>query len=92
MTQPNQSERERFVDSMWNYYGVEEAGDLRYWGDIYDSVVEPYITANYTPNTKLKALIEASEKLNLEFHGRPDCKNCSLQEQLAELTKAKEEA
>ena len=46
-----------------------------------------YITANYTPNTKLKALIEASEKLNLEFHGRPDCKNCSLQEQLAELIK-----
>jgi len=53
MTQPNQSERERFVDSMWNYYGVEEAGDLRYWGDIYDSVVEPYITANYTPNTEV---------------------------------------
>lgn len=45
------------------------------------------ITANYTPNTKLKALIEASEKLNLELHGRPDCKNCSLQEQLAELIK-----
>ena len=48
------------------------------------------ITANYTPNTKLKALIEVSEKLNLEFHGRPDCKNCALQELLAELTKAKE--
>ena len=57
--------------------------------ELYEKV-EAYITANYTPNTKLKALIEASEKLNLEFHGRPDCKNCALQEQLAELTKAKE--
>jgi len=55
--------------------------------DLFVADFMDYITANYTPNTKLKALIEASEKLNLEFHGRPDCKNCALQEQLAELIK-----
>lgn len=34
---------------------------------------------------KLKAMIEASEMLNLELHGRPDCKSCALREQLQEL-------
>lgn len=32
----------------------------------------------------LRSLIEASKLLNLEYNGRSDCKNCSLQEQLAE--------
>ena len=84
MTQPNQSELEqKLIKLCWVTAPSSQADVDR---------VMAYITANYTPNTKLKALIEASEKLNLEFHGRPDCKNCSLQEQLAELTKAKEQS
>ncbi|NCD18056.1 MAG: hypothetical protein EOL91_12260 [Actinobacteria bacterium] len=102
MTQPNQSELERDIAVILGYESQEQhSSEKTKWYDIdeygnpedktprLDKVVA-YLTANYTPNTKLKALIEASEKINLEFNGRPDCKNCSLQEQLAELIKAKE--
>ncbi|NCU38817.1 hypothetical protein EOL96_07250 [Candidatus Saccharibacteria bacterium] len=89
MTQPNQSELDELYlqQTLLKLIGVKD-GDPRY-SDVL--LIADYIAANYTPNTKLKALIEASEKINLEFNGRPDCKNCSLQEQLAELTKAKEQ-
>ena len=103
MTQPNQSELDSIQRDIWARINDEAVtrgiqisiGDAYCLGTVIKEVLHPrvrqLITANYTPNTKLKALIEASEKLNLEFHGRPDCKNCSLQEQLAELIKAKED-
>lgn len=31
---------------------------------------------------KLKSLVKASKKLNLETHGREDCKSCTLMENL----------
>ena len=31
---------------------------------------------------KLQALVKASKMLNLELHGREDCKSCTLQENL----------
>ena len=81
MTQPNQSE----LDGLWSL--IDDHFDTALLSDEDTEAIEAYIAANYTPKTKLKALIKASKKLNLEFHGRPDCKNCSLQEQLAELIK-----
>ena len=37
------------------------------------------------PKSTIKALIEAAKKINLELHGREDCKNCALLEQLEEM-------
>ena len=94
MTQPNQSELEQLLNNLskLNKLSGRGHGDLTdtcYICGISPSKLLAYITANYTPNAKLKALIEASEKLNLEFHGRPDCKNCELQVQLVELMKGR---
>ena len=42
------------------------------------------------PKSTIKALIEAAKILNLELHGREDCKNCALLEQLETLIDKKE--
>lgn len=39
----------------------------------------------YIPKSTIKNLIEAAKILNLELHGREDCKNCALMEQLEEM-------
>jgi len=43
------------------------------------------ILDNYIKKESIKALIEAAKILNLELHGREDCKNCALMEQLEEM-------
>ena len=37
------------------------------------------------PKSTIKNLIEAAKKINLELHGREDCKDCALMEQLEEM-------
>lgn len=33
----------------------------------------------------IKALLEVNKTVNIEFHGRPDCKNCGLAEDIESL-------
>lgn len=32
----------KFRDAMWNYFGITEDNDLKWYEDIYESVVEPF--------------------------------------------------
>lgn len=39
---------------------------------------------------KLKILVDVDRSLNLENHGRPDCKSCALQEALSGIIEEEE--
>lgn len=42
------------------------------------------IEKTYTKNSEIESMLESAKNVNLEFHGREDCKNCSLMEALEE--------
>jgi len=37
-------DKQKFVDAMHNYFGLQDLNDLEYWGDVYDSVVQALVT------------------------------------------------
>jgi len=70
----------------------EKASDMeqvdRYW-----HLIDQYTQSKLKAFAEeVKQLIEKSKEDNLDYHGRPDCKNCSLIEDLEALKAIKERA
>ena len=91
----DQSELRADIHSLFGDYHTVDGGYFSSydgkWIDMTNEVVAvaDYITANYTPNSRLKALLKESEKWNGRIQGTSNCKSCALQESLAGLIKDK---
>ena len=60
MTQEDE-QREQFIDAMYNYFGIEEEGELKYFGDIFDSVFLPFVQSNFISKASVREAIHRLE-------------------------------
>jgi len=62
MTQEDE-QREQFIDAMYNYFGIEEEGELKYFGDIFDSVFLPFVQSNFISKASVREAINEERDL-----------------------------
>ncbi len=59
--------KKQFRDAMWNYFGITEDNDLKWYEDIYESVVQPFCEQECN-----KARIDELKEVEIACHNSPD--------------------